>query len=145
MQVTRSLAVLVSLLVATLATGAAAMEPLDSYRWQNRVLVLFARSGDPQLQAQRDELLPVRDQLDERDLVIFAVIDGRRIEPVHGQAPADDQAAPLLAAFDLPADAGFTALLVGKDGGVKWQANRPARQGELFGLIDAMPMRRNER
>ncbi|WP_159712026.1 DUF4174 domain-containing protein [Geminicoccus flavidas] len=135
----------VSLVIAMLATGAAAMESLDSYRWQNRVLVMFAGSGDPQLQAQRDELLPVQDQLDERDLVVFAVIDGRRIEPVHGRAPADDQAALLQAAFDLPADAGFTALLVGKDGGVKWRANRPAWQGELFGLIDAMPMRRKER
>ena len=145
MHVTRSLAMLVSLVAAMLVTGAAAMEPLDSYRWQNRVLVMFARSGDPQLQVQRDELLPVQEQLDDRDLVVFAVIDGKRIEPVYGRAPADDQAALLQAVFDLPADAAFTALLVGKDGGVKWQANRPARQGELFGLIDAMPMRRNER
>jgi len=136
----------VSLVIATLiTTGAAAMEPLDSYRWQNRVLVMFAKSGDPQIQAQRDELLPVREQLDERDLVVFTVIDGRRIEPVHGRAPTDDQAALLQAALDPPADAGFTAMLVGKDGGVKWQADRPARQGELFGLIDAMPMRRSGR
>lgn len=42
------------------------------------------------------------------------------------------------------AKGGFTALLVGKDGGVKRTAHDPIACDELFAQIDAMPMRRRE-
>ena len=38
----------------------------------------------------------------------------------------------------------FTFVLVGKDGGEKYRSEKLVPNQELFGLIDAMPMRRNE-
>jgi len=38
----------------------------------------------------------------------------------------------------------FTFILVGKDGGEKYRSEKLVLNRELFGLIDAMPMRRSE-
>ncbi|HEX2528456.1 MAG TPA: DUF4174 domain-containing protein [Geminicoccus sp.] len=126
---------------AILPAGASTM---DAYRWKNRVLVLFAGMDDAQVDEQRQILMPHEDGLADRDMVIFAVVEDG-ILPVYGQAPAAGEAAALRAEFGVQPGSPFTALLVGKDGGVKWRENRPAAQHELFGLIDSMPMRRNER
>ena len=39
---------------------------------------------------------------------------------------------------------GFTVVLIGKDGGEKFRDHQPIGVQHLFGLIDAMPMRRAE-
>ena len=39
---------------------------------------------------------------------------------------------------------GFTVVLIGKDGGEKFRDHQPISVQHLFGLIDAMPMRRAE-
>jgi hypothetical protein len=38
----------------------------------------------------------------------------------------------------------FAAVLVGKDGTVKLNVHEPVSNGELFAIIDAMPMRAAE-
>ena len=38
----------------------------------------------------------------------------------------------------------FRVRLVGKDGGVRLDRDKPVSTSELFSLIDAMPMRRAE-
>ncbi|MGI9048046.1 MAG: DUF4174 domain-containing protein [Rubrobacteraceae bacterium] len=38
----------------------------------------------------------------------------------------------------------FAVVLVGKDGGEKFRSGKPVPARELFGRIDAMPMRRRE-
>lgn len=38
----------------------------------------------------------------------------------------------------------FTVILVGKDGGEKFRSGEPVSARDLFGRIDAMPMRRRE-
>ncbi|WGF90440.1 DUF4174 domain-containing protein [Marinivivus vitaminiproducens] len=126
-------------LAATIRPAAA--DPMQAYAWQNRVLVLFAAEDDPRVEEQRANLRSVTAGLADRDLVAFAVVGGR-IEPLHGRAPTD--AAGLRERLDVDDAAPFTALLVGKDGGVKWREERPATTDELFALIDSMPMRRAE-
>lgn len=39
---------------------------------------------------------------------------------------------------------GFTVLLIGKDNGEKLRSHQPVTTKKLFGLIDAMPMRKEE-
>ncbi len=39
---------------------------------------------------------------------------------------------------------GFTVLLIGKDNGEKLRSHQPVTTKKLFGLIDAMPMRKDE-
>ena len=41
-------------------------------------------------------------------------------------------------------DGAFATVLVGRDGGEKFRSTEPVPAEKLFGLIDAMPMRRRE-
>jgi hypothetical protein len=102
---------------------------LDGYRWRNRPVLLFAPSADdPGYAEQRAALQAARAGLVERDIVVLSDTD-----------PAADGA---LRRRLEPAD--FEVLLVGKDGGVKLRRQAPIPPAELFGVIDAMPMRRQE-
>ncbi|HEY8566822.1 MAG TPA: DUF4174 domain-containing protein [Beijerinckiaceae bacterium] len=124
-----SAAGLVPLLLAA-AIGPAWADPLDAYRWRSRVLVVFAPSADhPSVKVQRDALEARGPAVTERDLVLL---------PALGEA-----AAPLRRRFKVEAGE-FRAVLVGKDGGAKLSSARPIPAEELFGTIDAMPMRRDE-
>jgi Domain of unknown function (DUF4174) len=127
--------------VAFLTNGALAMSSL----WDNeRVFIVFADAGDPRVEAQAKELLAQRDAMTERDMTALTVMGDGTIKPIHGKAPAGIDANALRTRYQVEASAAFTALLIGKDGTVKWREQRPADPGELFALIDTMPMRRQE-
>ncbi|MFC0408148.1 DUF4174 domain-containing protein [Roseomonas elaeocarpi] len=122
---------------------------LDGYRWRSRVLLLFADGENSALKRQRELLDVARPSLRERDMAVLAVVGNGPVEALFGPeatapgTPAPDAAA-LRRSFGVPAPSPFAALLIGKDGGVKWRAERPAEPEELFALIDTMPMRRDE-
>ena len=69
-----------------------------------------------------------RDEYNERDLVVLAESDGD---------------GPLHRRFHAPAGE-FRVMLIGKDGHTAIERSNPIGNRELFGLIDAMPMRRQE-
>ncbi len=71
-------------------------------------------------------------------MVIRAI--GERAQTSDGQVL---DAALVRAAAGLPADR-FGAALIGKDGGIKLHRAAPLDPGELFSVIDAMPMRQDE-
>lgn len=104
-----------------------------------RVVVIEADGpANAEAIAQADALLAQRDGLRERDMVVFARF---------GDAPAvqlfgDASSLPRRAAG---ASRGpFLVLLFGKDGGEKLRSSQPVSAEDLFGLIDGMPMRRQE-
>ena len=114
----------------------------------SRIVVITARSGDaPALAEQRDELLKHASALTERDMVAFVILPGHEIEAVHGPAPTRSDVDAFVRrnpSSGLRDASRFAVALIGKDGGVKFRAERPVRAQELFALIDAMPMRRQE-
>jgi hypothetical protein len=112
--------------------------------WQNnRVFIVFTDASDQRLEAQTNALLAHRDAIADRDMTAIAVV-GDHIKSIYGDVPADTNAKALRARYQVEAGSSFTALLIGKDGGVKWREQRPADPSELFALIDTMPMRRQE-
>jgi hypothetical protein len=116
--------------------------PLVDRRWRNRVVVVFAAAPeDAMLRAQLRQLGEAASGLVERDTLVIAVA-GTTVT-VAGVWQAAPTAESLRQAYDGPAD-GFAVRLVGKDGGVKLRAAEPVGAGELFALIDSMPMRRRE-
>ena len=123
-------------LVTTTLLRATAMidtsaDPLASYVWNSRVLVVTAPSeDDPQLVAQRRIFDEGRAGANERDLVFVEAI---------GDSP---QASAVRRRFRL--SAGFHVVLVGKDGNAKLASARAVSTDRLFALIDTMPMRRQE-
>ncbi len=106
-------------------------DPLAIYRWKSRVIVALTPSAtDPNLDRQRRLYHDMGDGARERDLVWLEAV---------GSTPA---AEALRRRFDV--GAGFTALLIGKDGGEKLRSDIPVGPADLFPLIDAMPMRQQE-
>ena len=116
---------------------------LNQFQWKNRLLFIFApQEGDEVFQALQSEILTLPDGISERDLVVFKILETgpsymetTRIDPQTAAAIRTKFAAPL---------GQFTCILVGKDGGVKLKRHAPVKLEEIFGLIDAMPMRREE-
>ena len=120
-------------IILALAGGPeAAADPLASYRWRSRVLVLAGPdAGDPRVRAQREAVAAARDGFAERDLVLVEALG------------PDARAASLRRRLGLPEGA-FRAVLVGKDGEAKITAAEPIPSARLFETVDAMPMRRDE-
>ena len=116
-----------------------AMDSLATYTWKNRVLVLFGAEKDPKLVEQLKLLRDRTDELTDRDMVILRV-SGDSVVAIHGSA-AGINAAKLAAEAGVKG-AGFEAVLIGKDGGIKLRSAEVVSDKDLFGLIDSMPMRR---
>jgi len=105
-----------------------AQNPAEGYRWQKRVLVFCAEAA--QLRQQQALFVPEATACEERDLVLLYLPAGS------AQARAWQQYWALL-----PDE----ALLIGKDGTAKLRQNLPLRPAQVFGLIDQMPMRKEEK
>ncbi len=128
-------------LLASLST-VSAQGDLDALRWKNRILILFAPStNDPSFAEQSRTLLANEAALAERELVVLGG-GGGRVETLYGDPRAAHDAGALRRHFGLAAGAPFEAILIGKDGGVKWRQDAPFDLRDLNAVIDAMPMRR---
>lgn len=103
---------------------------LDAARWNLRPVLVFAPSGEHPDFLRQEELLAMdAEGLAERDVRVVRVLG--------------DSDAALRTRFRAPM-AEFAVILVGKDGGEKLRSSEPVTTGELFALIDTMPMRQRE-
>lgn len=103
---------------------------LEAARWNLRPVLVFSPSGEHPDFLRQEELLAIdADGLAERDVRVVRVLG--------------DSDAALRARYRAPMEA-FTVILIGKDGGEKLRSGEPVTTGELFALIDTMPMRQQE-
>ncbi|MCK7592635.1 DUF4174 domain-containing protein [Pseudomarimonas salicorniae] len=115
--------------------------PLADWRWQARLLLVFAPDAThPDLLRQRELVAGAAAGARERELLVIEVAGDEVTPAPGGTAPA---AADLRRHFSVPAT-DFAVLLVGKDGGVKQRAQSALEACALFARIDLMPMRRRE-
>ena len=115
------------LLLLTFCTTLSAQH-WDDYRWKNRLLIMVAsKSNHDELKSQRKAFEKNPEALIKRDLLLFAVKTNAKI----------------LSKFSIKRD--FEGvLLIGKDGGLKFQAPFPVDPKTIFDRIDSMPMRQAE-
>lgn len=127
-----------------MTTGAMA-DPLEGLSRFKRVLLVFSQAEDPALSKQVALLdATPAGAFEERDLVVLFVPPEGSTRVLRGDTTKALAAAALRRDRDVSTGTGFTALLIGKDGGTKWRESRPARPDEIFALIDSMPMRARE-
>ena len=123
--------------------GSVADLDLNSLLWKNRVLVLFSPSeSDISFQLQKQGLASSAEGVLERDLMILEILED-------GESRVGNQILSGKSVQDIRKRLGvqtgpFQVLLIGKDGGVKLRSSEPVSMKDLFGLIDSMPMRRQE-
>jgi hypothetical protein len=136
------LAVLLGVLTGFPVLPAAAADVLSDARWRFRlVIVNVAAEDDPLRSAQRALVDQDTAGWKERRMRLVEVV-GDRVT-CNGSA-IKAPAAEIRAALALPPTPG-AVVLIGLDGGVKLRQSHAATNEQLFGLIDAMPMRRAER
>lgn len=126
----------ISLFTCAFAAMASAVpakaDPLAGLRWKSRVLVVVAPSPqDDELRAQRRYLEAASSGMFERNIVLMeAVGDGQQARELRKRLATDGTE--------------FRVFLVGKDGNTAFASNDPLAAKDIFGRIDAMPMRRDE-
>ena len=116
---------------------------LSQFQWKNRLLFLFAPNrSHPLFDVLQKSIAVQQAEVTDRDLVIFEILetgssrmDTSDFDPQMAQALRDK--------FDVHPGR-FTVILVGKDGGIKLNRQDQTRLEDIFALIDAMPMRREE-
>ncbi|MEM9441644.1 MAG: DUF4174 domain-containing protein [Pseudomonadota bacterium] len=115
---------------------------LDAYRWQNRLIVVFAdQDSKKEMEQQHHMLLTSRRGLLDRHLVIVEVDQGLvTFDGLISQSVGGNELRDVLNV----SRSGFSVVLIGKDGGVKMRSTEPTTSASLFALIDAMPMRQRE-
>lgn len=126
-----------------LGTSIAAENPLTEHRWQHRLLIAFADSeSNAHVSELKAAVSAAACELGDRDLLVgwsFAQGESRV-----GDELLSAQEADALRQLLPESSHQFTAILIGKDGGIKASyADVPALE-EIFALIDGMPMRRSE-
>ena len=101
---------------------------LNQYLWKNRIILTFADDQDhPNLIRLKVEMKENECEILNRDLLHFHFSnDGK----TGNHITTNDQS--------------FRILLIGKDGGIKYESNQYVSLIQLFKLIDSMPMRQNE-
>ena len=120
-----------SLVALAVAVSTMNAENLEELRWKGRVLLIYAPEGSDKQLARQEELLRSHDaELRERD-VTQTVLQAR------GENPEIFERLKL-------SGAGFTLLLIGKDGGEKLRSHNVVAPETLCRLIDSMPMRQEE-
>lgn len=102
---------------------------LNEFLWIKRPIVVFADTpADPRFTQQMDLLNAGLDELDDRDVVILV----------------DTDPAARTAVRTKLRPRGFSLVLLGKDGQVKWRKPSPREVWELNRAIDSFPLRRDE-
>ncbi|WP_169315238.1 DUF4174 domain-containing protein [Bernardetia litoralis] len=122
---------------------------LAQYQWKNRIVVIFSENKENDIFKKQIQLfLENKEELKERDLVIFQVFKNEGRNP-NQKIISNSDIELLQKRFDFHFDTenknNFAVFLVGKDGGTKLKTeNKTLNIENLFGVIDAMPMRQSE-
>ncbi|MEM7809640.1 MAG: DUF4174 domain-containing protein [Planctomycetota bacterium] len=122
--------------------------PIDlaDFRWDSRLLLVFADRDDPRLAEQNRRLAERAPDLLDRDLQIVRVFpDGGEVQMpgANGEVFDGASAESMRERFDVAAES-FLVVLVGLDGGGKERYVEPVDLDVVFAAIDAMPMRQQE-
>ena len=115
---------------------------LNSQKWKNRVLLVFAPDANNATYQQQMQLLnQCQQDLNERDLLVVRVL-GTATSSSEQQVDSASSA-KLRQHFDIDNN-DFRIILIGKDGTSKRQDSSVVQPETIFSQIDTMPMRQQE-
>ena len=113
---------------------------LEDLRWKHRVILIFAR--EPYLSNALSNLDELKAEIEERDIAWFVLGDNMLHTNYDGEL--DDQLREeLMDSYFTPVPTETAVRLIGKDGTLK-SSSIDLNLEATFGLIDRMPMRREE-
>ena len=134
---------LATLILLPLMTMAQSNDIVQQHQWKQRVLLIFSPDAfDSLYQQQLAEYQQQKVGLEERDLVMYKILDDKIIAPTGKEY--DRSVAQVLRDQYQVSGKGLTVVLVGKDGGEKLTEQGLLSTDKLFATIDKMPMRQQE-
>jgi hypothetical protein len=125
------------LLPPSLSIAQAAVDNLDSFQWNNRIVLI---KTDAQTDSVLDSVREATPEIFDRDILWF-VFSNTVTHTNYPNELAGSFVDNIVARYFDNNDTGV--VLIGKDGGVK-NRSIELNLSEIFGLIDGMPMRRAE-
>lgn len=122
-------------------------QELENFKWKNRILIVKTLDSDSEIfNDQLTEFRDSNDEFEERKLVLltmnqndFELINFTRVESGNSGQVSDSISDNILNQSN-----DFEVILIGLDGGIKLRRSTILLKKDLFSIIDAMPMRRNE-
>lgn len=120
--------------------GDAKLAGLEDLRWEYRVILVLA--GEPHASRALANLQEFAVAIEERDIAWF-VLAGEALHTNYNGALDPELRENLVAGYFTPKPSDTAVLLIGKDGQVKSESSELNLE-QTFGLIDQMPMRRQE-
>ena len=106
-------------------------------KWRHRILICFGDRSKEFMAPFEDETAALLDRqllvIDDSDMQVLP----------EGPLPSPAEPGSLGSHYG-PIEDGVVAVLVGKDGGIKYRYREPIRPVEVYDRIDAMPMRIDE-
>ena len=116
---------------------------LKNFEWKNRVLIIGGDSS--KFKSQLDQINLESNEFTDRDLVIILIEkDNSRIsyDGLKTIKSIDyDSTLNLRNKYNFKE---FKLLLIGKDGGEKYNSKKPVSINVIYEVIDSMPMRKKE-
>lgn len=113
---------------------------LEDLRWKHRVILIFAR--EPYLSNALSNLDERKAEIEERDIAWF-VLDDNTLHTNYDGKLDDQLREELMDSYFTPVPTETAVRLIGKDGTLK-SSSIDLNLEATFGLIDRMPMRREE-
>jgi len=116
---------------------------MEYHLWNNRIFLVFSPTQkNSHLLDQRSWISKNRRGFDDRDLLVLEVIKNN-VQLRLGESEVKHNGSVLKSQFSVKKDQ-FRSILIGKDGTIKYDRPVPVDPCYLIGLIDSMPMRRQE-
>jgi len=116
---------------------------LASYRWKNRILLIFSPTdSNSDFEAFNQSLARELSEVKLRDLILLRVFETAP-SFIEDKPLSPEDAEKLRDRFRVRSGH-LTVILIGKDGGVKMISEDQVELQEIFNLIDSMPMRQQE-
>ena len=130
------------LLVLLFSGFYAQSQVLSSIQWKNRVLLVMSENpNDPLVKQQASLFSQDAEEMKERKLILLQVFPEFYL--MGGDSAIRRASAEVY--FDYKsAKKSFELILIGLDGDEKMRRAELIRPEDLYAIIDAMPMRRNE-
>lgn len=120
---------------------------LEKHTWKNRILVVKTSDSASEIyQEQIKEFRNAADELKVRKFVLYKITgdDFELINFANGELNDSGKIAEKSIGKTLNDKENFEVILIGLDGGIKLRQTEVLTKEDLFNIVDAMPMRRNE-
>lgn len=124
-----------------LQTHPSIMNQLAIYEWKYRILLIsdYTDNGT-MLEEQKKMIAPFLEGIRERKLII--AVDTQ--ESAYWITPPEENSDLKNSKPTLSDSGKYKVQLIGLDGGIKFSSDQAVGMNEIFGRIDAMPIRRME-